>query len=196
MQRSSVKSQFRLCHVIKNTFSVLTFLPSLIWATARATAGGANCWMVDDSQDQWIPDGFRIAILAINFIFLIDIIRVMALKLKRGKTSQQTRATLKATLFLMPLFGVQIVIITNRNIVTSKDCQAEDIYYYVSYLVEGLQGVMVAILFCYINQEIRKELKNAYRKFLLEVQVRFGINLNTNQDNRRRTTAATSVDPY
>jgi hypothetical protein len=175
---------------------VLTFLPSLIWATARATAGGANCWMVDDSQDQWIPDGFRIAILAINFIFLIDIIRVMALKLKRGKTSQQTRATLKATLFLMPLFGVQIVIITNRNIVTSKDCQAEDIYYYISYLVEGLQGVMVAILFCYINQEIRKELKNAYRKFLLEVQVRFGINLNTNQDNRRRTTAATSVDPY
>jgi hypothetical protein len=91
MQRSSVKSRFRLCHVIKNTFSVLTFLPSLIWATARATAGGANCWMVDDSQDQWIPDGFRIAILAINFIFLIDIIRVMALKLKRGKTSQQTR---------------------------------------------------------------------------------------------------------
>jgi uncharacterized membrane protein len=96
----------------------------------------------------------------------------------------------------MPLFGVQIIIITNRNIVTSKDCQDEDIYYYISYLVEGLQGVMVAILFCYINQEIRKELKNAYRKFLLEVQVRFGINLNTNQDNRRRTTAATSVDPY
>lgn len=80
-----------------------------------------------------------------------------------SKTFSVLRATLKATLFLMPLFGVQIVIITNRNIVTSKDCQAEDIYYYVSYLVEGLQGVMVAILFCYINQEVRLFIFNQRR---------------------------------
>jgi hypothetical protein len=80
-----------------------------------------------------------------------------------SKTFSVLRATLKATLFLMPLFGVQIVIITNRNIVTSKDCQAEDIYYYISYLVEGLQGVMVAILFCYINQEVRLFIFNQSR---------------------------------
>ncbi|XP_064212169.1 calcitonin gene-related peptide type 1 receptor [Tribolium castaneum] len=170
----------------------LSFLPSLIWATTRAGHGGTDCWMVDDnSNDQWIPDGFRIAILAINFLLLFDIIRVMALKLKRGNTSQQTKATLRATLFLIPLFGVHIIFITNRNIVPSHTCQAEDIYYYLSYVMEGLQGVMVAILFCYINAEVRGELKNAYRKFLLALESRFGITFGKVRDIHRRPTAAT-----
>lgn len=79
---------------VKIQFLVVTFLPSLIWAILRTVHNGTDCWMVDDSAvDQWIPDGFRITILVINFLLLFDIIRVMVLKLRRGNTTQQTRYT-------------------------------------------------------------------------------------------------------
>ncbi|RZC36468.1 corticotropin-releasing factor receptor 2, partial [Asbolus verrucosus] len=176
--------------------AVLSFLPSLIWATARGLNEGTDCWMVDNTKDQWIPDGFRIAILAVNFIFLLDIIRVMTLKLKHSNTSQQAKATLRATLFLIPLFGVHIVIITNRNIVSSNTCQAEDIYYYISYLMEGIQGPMVALLFCYMSSEVIGEIKNLFRKLAISLQQKYGFNFKKKQDNFPRTTAATYVDPY
>lgn len=57
----------------------------------RNDHGAKDCWMVDDTNDQWIIDGFRIAILVINFLLLLDIIRVMVMKLKRGSVSQQVK---------------------------------------------------------------------------------------------------------
>ncbi|XP_063909307.1 calcitonin gene-related peptide type 1 receptor-like [Zophobas morio] len=175
--------------------SVLSFLPSLIWAIVRNDHGAKDCWMVDDTNDQWIIDGFRIAILVINFLLLLDIIRVMVMKLKRGSVSQQVKSTFRATLFLIPLFGIHIVIITNRNIVPSNTCEAQDIYYYISYLVEGLQGIMVALLFCYINSEVRGELENAFRKFVLYLEQRFDLKFEKKEDLRRATTA-TYVEAY
>lgn len=63
------------------------------------------------------------------------------------------RSTLRATLFLLPLFGLHIILVSNRNIV-GDTCFEEDIFYYFSYIMEGLQGVMVAFCFCYINSEV------------------------------------------
>lgn len=71
-------------------FSVLTFLPSLIWAICLGALEAQSCWMVDIHGFQWIVDSFRITILAINIILLLDIVRVMLLKLKRKSTTKQT----------------------------------------------------------------------------------------------------------
>lgn len=137
--------------------------------------------MVEDSGYQWIVDGFRIAVLAINTLLLLDIIRVLLMKLRQHTTANHAkykvhyifwkkilhalqnfciylnsfcRSTLRATLFLMPLFGLHIILVSNRNIV-GDTCVEEDIFYYVSYTMEGLQGVMVAFCFCYINTEVK-----------------------------------------
>lgn len=73
------------------SFSVLTLIPSLTWAIAKGVAQGDNCWMVDTNGYQWINDGFRIGVLAVNTFLLLDIIRVMLLKMKHGNTSRQTK---------------------------------------------------------------------------------------------------------
>lgn len=52
-----------------------------------------NCWMADSSWYQWIPDGFRIAILAINIILLLDIIRALLCKLRKNISAQHTKYT-------------------------------------------------------------------------------------------------------
>lgn len=55
----------------------------------------------------------------------------------------------------MPLFGLHIILVSNRNIV-GDTCFEEDIFYYISYTMEGLQGVMVALCFCYVNTEVKR----------------------------------------
>lgn len=51
-----------------------------------------NCWMVDsDSWFQWITDGYKYVILAINSTLLMDIFRVLIFKLKHRRSSGNTK---------------------------------------------------------------------------------------------------------
>lgn len=133
-----------------------------------------NCWMVDtDSWFQWITDGYKYVILIINTILFGDIIRVLIFKLKRNTNSSTLlvkitktiksefdlknvsfRSAFKAALFLLPLFGVPLLVTSQREIFDKTDCTAGDIYYYITYVLEGLQGVSVAMIFCYFNKEV------------------------------------------
>ncbi|KAG5869273.1 hypothetical protein JTB14_000319 [Gonioctena quinquepunctata] len=133
--------------------AALTFSSSIPWAIAMAFKEAENCWMVDADGLQWILDGFRIAILLINSILLMDIIRVMLLKLKQGGTTRQTKAAFRAAVFLIPLFGLHILV-TAKKLVYDDSCAAEDIYDFTRYSMEPLQGILVAILFCYANTEV------------------------------------------
>lgn len=65
------------------------------------------------------------------------------------------RSAIKAAILLVPLFGVPLIITSQREIFDQNDCTAGDIYYYVTYAVEGLQGILVALFFCYLNVEVR-----------------------------------------
>ncbi|KAF5303503.1 hypothetical protein FQR65_LT08202 [Abscondita terminalis] len=167
---------------------VLSFLPTTIWAILMAVNLNNNCWTVDTSWYHWITDAFRIGVLCLNVLLLLNIVRVLLKKLKRNVTAKETKSTLKATLFLLPLFGVPFILIANRNIIDEKSCTAGDIYYYVSYSIQALQSVMVALLFCYLNKEVHTQIKKTYKTILIE---RFGVNVNS--ANRRRDTAATYV---
>nr|XP_023012794.1 corticotropin-releasing factor receptor 2-like [Leptinotarsa decemlineata] len=169
---------------------VLTFSSSIPWAIAMAALEAKNCWMVDIHNLQWIVDGYRIVILVINTIFLMDIIRVMLLKMKHGGTTRQTMAAFRATLFLIPLFGLHILI-TAKKLVYDDSCAAEDLYDYARYSMESLQGILVAILFCYANKEVKNELRNAYRKLAIHLNQKYGWNIGEEAiyNNRRATTA-------
>ncbi|XP_044258670.1 corticotropin-releasing factor receptor 2-like [Tribolium madens] len=169
-------------------FFVLSCLPSLIWALLRSLHHGEYCWVIDNTGDQWVTDGFRLTILTINFLLLMDILRVMILKLKHNSVSQQTKTTLRVTLFLIPLFGLHILITVNRDMVPDNTCGSVDVYYYATYFVEGLQGILVAFLFCYINKEVHHEIINASRKMIIYLQQKL------DKKSERRTTSATIVE--
>ncbi|XP_028131373.1 calcitonin gene-related peptide type 1 receptor isoform X1 [Diabrotica virgifera virgifera] len=172
----------------------LTFTFSTAWAASMASINAKLCWLSSNNL-QWIMDGYRIAILFINTVLLGDIIRVMVLKIKHGTTTEQTMAAFRATIFLIPLFGLHIILTANK-IVYDKSCTAEDVYEYVRYTMEGLQGIVVSIIFCYANKEVQGEIKNMYRKLCIYLNQRFDWHLGENYDKRRATTATFVQDNY
>lgn len=134
---------------------MLSLTPALVWAGVKATQYDVYCWIVDDSWRQWIIDGSRYVLLGANTIFLIDILRVILWKVRDAvaNSSQHTRFTLRATLVLLPLFGVQFIMMSQRPI--DAPCFWDSFFYYVSYTIDGLQGVIVSLLYCYLNKEVR-----------------------------------------
>lgn len=47
--------------------------------------------MVDTNGEQWSVDSFRVVILVINTLLLMDIIRVMLFKMKQKGPTKQTK---------------------------------------------------------------------------------------------------------
>lgn len=153
--------------------AIYSVVPTLIWSLLLIMKNQGNCWVVDLNGYQWIVDSCRIFVIVMNSIFLIDIVRILITKMNQGGTSRQTKAALRATIFLIPLFGLHFII-TAKQIPIDETCHSEDIYQYTRYSMEALQAIMVAILFCYINNEVHNELENAWRKLLIHFNQKFG----------------------
>jgi hypothetical protein len=62
------------------------------------------------------------------------------------------RKAVKATLVLVPLFGLHFAITIYRP--QSGVCQWQELYVYLDILLDGLQGAVVALIFCYVNGEV------------------------------------------
>ncbi|CAH0547981.1 unnamed protein product [Brassicogethes aeneus] len=167
---------------------VLSVTPSLVWATVKAVNNRDFCWLTDSNNEQWIVDGFRVGVMTINAIILLDILRTIFTKMKQGGASRQAKAALRATFILIFLFGLHFAI-TAKKVVFDDSCLAEDVYEYFRYGMEALQGIMVAILFCYANVEVHRELKKTYLRFQLYMEERFGWKFKIRGEVRRPTSA-------
>lgn len=141
---------------------VIALVPAIAWAAVMAVYNNHSCWIVYTVDHiQWILDAPRVAILLVNTVLFIDVLRVLLTKIRNSENTNQLN-TAKATLFLMPLFGSQFLLTAFRP--NTTDCTLEQFYYYVAYTVEGLQGFIVAILFCYVNKEVHVLIKQTYKK--------------------------------
>ena len=89
-----------------------------------------------------------------NTVFLINIIRILVIKLRSTPTNEpsQYRKAVRATLVLIPLFGLHFLITVYRP--PEKGCDWIEAYYYTNYLLDGLQGFIVCCIFCYGNGEV------------------------------------------
>ena len=74
----------------------------------------------------------------------------------------------RAAAMLVPLFGLQFLV-TALPPPDDVDCDVEQVYYVVSYLISGLQGALVACIYFYTNAEVRSLL--TYKKVRAEVIV-------------------------
>lgn len=142
--------------------AVIALAPAIAWAAVMAVHNDHSCWLIYTVPHiQWILDVPRIAILLVNTGLFIDVLRVLLTKIRNSENANQL-STAKATLFLMPLFGTQFLLTAFRP--STDNCTEEQIYYYASYTIEGLQGLVVALLFCYVNKEVHALIKATYRK--------------------------------
>nr|XP_006002195.1 PREDICTED: parathyroid hormone/parathyroid hormone-related peptide receptor [Latimeria chalumnae] len=142
-----------------------------VWATFRAAIADTGCWDLSAGNLKWIIQVPILAAIVVNFILFINIIRVLATKLRetnagRCDTRQQYRKLLKSTLVLMPLFGVHYIVFMALPY-TDVSGILWQIQMHYEMLFNSFQGFFVAIIYCFCNGEVQAEIKKSWSRWTL-----------------------------
>ncbi|CAG04358.1 unnamed protein product, partial [Tetraodon nigroviridis] len=132
------------------------------WVVMKLLKENKECWAVNENMNYWWI--IRLPILfasLINFLIFIKILKVILSKLRASNQSgypdfklrQVFFVLAKATLTLIPLFGIHEVIF-----VFATDEQTTGILRYIkvffSLTLNSFQGLLVSVLYCYSNKEV------------------------------------------
>ncbi|XP_066573358.1 parathyroid hormone/parathyroid hormone-related peptide receptor [Amia ocellicauda] len=139
-----------------------------VWASVRATLADTECWDLSAGNFKWIVQVPVLAAIVVNFVLFLNIIRVLATKLRetnagRCDTRQQYRKLLKSTLVLMPLFGVHYIVFMAMPY-TEVSGIPWQIQMHYEMLFNSIQGFFVAIIYCFCNGEVQAEIKKAWSR--------------------------------
>ncbi|CAH0384986.1 unnamed protein product [Bemisia tabaci] len=137
----------------------LPFLFVAAWVVLRTLYDNELCWTTNNNL--FIYSVIRVPIIIsilLNFCMFINIVRVLMLKLRASMSeeTQRLRRWAKSTLVLVPLLGVQYVL--SLAISAIQDDTIQILWLFFDQLLGSFQGSMVAILYCFMNSEVRAEL--------------------------------------
>ncbi|XP_021376280.1 calcitonin gene-related peptide type 1 receptor-like isoform X2 [Mizuhopecten yessoensis] len=118
----------------------------------------SSCW-IGESSLQWIMYVPIIISMVANFVFLCNIVRLLITKLRQVPEATQTKKAARATLILIPLLGLQFLLVPLRPEIGSD---METAYHYISALVVSLQGAFVSTMYCFCNSEVISVLKRKW----------------------------------
>ncbi|XP_033849493.1 calcitonin gene-related peptide type 1 receptor [Acipenser ruthenus] len=138
-------------------------VPASIHAVARTKYFDDNCWMSVETHLLYIVHGPIVAALLVNLFFLLNIVRVLVTKLRdthRAESNMYMKAV-RATLILVPLLGIQFVIIPWRP----ENRLAGEIYDYIMHILMHYQGLLVATIFCFFNGEVQAALRRQWMQY-------------------------------
>uniref|UniRef100_A0A8D0C7P1 Vasoactive intestinal peptide receptor 2 n=1 Tax=Salvator merianae TaxID=96440 RepID=A0A8D0C7P1_SALMN len=139
----------------------------IIWILSRVYLDNNGCWDTNDHNIPWwiIRVPILISIL-VNFVLFISIIRILLQKLRSpdvgGNDQSQYKRLTKSTLLLIPLFGVHYMIFAVFPIRISPSYQI-----IFELCLGSFQGLIVAVLYCFLNSEVQGELKRKWRSWCL-----------------------------
>ncbi|XP_062594883.1 secretin receptor-like, partial [Saccostrea cucullata] len=142
---------------------VLSVIP---WILVRSYLEDTLCWSTHTAKNKlvWIIRGPIVATIVVNFIFFINIIRVIFTKLTAShmNDNHRYRKLARSTLVLIPLFGVYYMI----SVVMPEcmDPSVELIWLYVESGVNSFQGFLVVLLFCFLNGEVQHEIHKKWNR--------------------------------
>uniref|UniRef100_A0A8C7X4L9 Vasoactive intestinal peptide receptor 2 n=1 Tax=Oryzias sinensis TaxID=183150 RepID=A0A8C7X4L9_9TELE len=111
----------------------------------------------------WSRTTVPVFLYKINFILFISIIRVLVQKLRcsevGGNDQSQYRRLAKSTLLLIPLFGVHYVVFF--YLMEPDDQVLKQIKIFFDLGIGSFQGLIVAVLYCFLNSEVQSELRRS-----------------------------------
>ncbi|TRY58693.1 hypothetical protein DNTS_023104 [Danionella cerebrum] len=147
-----------------------------IWVSARVSLADTQCWDISAGNLKWIYQVPILAAIVVNFFLFLNIIRVLASKLWETNTGkldprQQYRKLLKSTLVLMPLFGVHYMLFMALPY-TEVTGLLWQIQMHYEMLFNSSQGFFVAFIYCFCNGEVQAELKKAWLRRSLTLDLK------------------------
>uniref|UniRef100_A0AAR2KFT0 Gastric inhibitory polypeptide receptor n=1 Tax=Pygocentrus nattereri TaxID=42514 RepID=A0AAR2KFT0_PYGNA len=135
------------------------------WIVMRYLYENTRCWEINENMAYWwiIRTPILLAIL-VNFFIFIRIIKILISKLKAHQmryTDYKFRLA-KSTLTLIPLLGIHEVVFA---VMTEEQTEGvlRNINLFFELFFNSFQGFLVAILYCFVNKEVRTTRNEAFR---------------------------------
>ncbi|XP_054720653.1 calcitonin gene-related peptide type 1 receptor-like [Uloborus diversus] len=146
---------------------VFPVFPVVTFALLRWHFADEQCWAVPVKPYEWVTNSLNLLSLILNLAFLCNIIRVLVTKLRATHANEpsQFRKAVRATLVLVPLFGLHFFLVIYRP--QGGECLVLEIYSFLSYTMDGLQGLLVSLIFCYLNGEVIDLIRRSWYRFRL-----------------------------
>lgn len=147
-----------------------------IWAatTSKYFGGTTTCWWgYNLNITYWILEGPRLAVIITNMVFLLNIIRVLVLKLRQSHTSEleQVRKAVKAAIVLLPLLGItNLLNMTGAPL--DKSFWEFALWSYTTHFLTSFQGFFIALLYCFLNGEVRDAVSKQFALYLAKRETR------------------------
>ncbi|CAG9813259.1 unnamed protein product [Phaedon cochleariae] len=112
----------------------------------------------------WIFQVPTLVVLLLNFIFLISIMWVLITKLRSANTleTQQYHKAAKALLVLMPLLGIQYVIMVYAPKYKKSSI---DVFELARAILISTQGFTVALFYCFLNTEVQNAVRHHFNNW-------------------------------
>ncbi|KAI0243281.1 PDF receptor [Lamellibrachia satsuma] len=154
-------------------------IPVIITTTWAITNGlmvdtQSQCWFGYTYRPYyWILEGPRVAIIGVNLIFLLNIIRVLVTKLRKTSSTEALQVSkqhlfcstlhckqavtllkaVKAAIVLLPLLGFNnFLALVEAPLDTPVKFAA---WSYTSHFLISFQGFFISLLYCFLNGEVQ-----------------------------------------
>uniref|UniRef100_A0A3Q2Z8A3 Glucagon receptor a n=1 Tax=Hippocampus comes TaxID=109280 RepID=A0A3Q2Z8A3_HIPCM len=137
------------------------------WVIAKYLYENHECWGQNINMNYWWI--IRSPIL-INFLIFIHIIKILVSKLRAHQmryTDYKFRLA-KSTLTLIPLLGIhQVVFIYVTDEATESTIGLRLTKLIIDLFFSSFQGLLVAILYCFVNKEVQSEVLKKWKRWKL-----------------------------
>ncbi|XP_018013930.1 calcitonin receptor [Hyalella azteca] len=148
-----------------------------VWATCRALLENYQCWLGDHKGDPYklhlITDIPVLLSLLVSVGLLVHMVCILHMQLRGRHDSEQEakKKVAKATLFLVPVFGVQFLLTSVAP--TNVSCVGLQAYLFIAYALTGLQGLLASVLYCFSNRDVKLQLRGTWEQLLSTCCPRF-----------------------
>ncbi|XP_015834184.1 parathyroid hormone/parathyroid hormone-related peptide receptor isoform X2 [Tribolium castaneum] len=147
-------------------------LPLIIvgfWVAARLLVEDNLCWTTHENYDVFLIIGIPTMVsILINLLLFMRISMVLYSKLRSpiNEDSRRYQKWVKSTLVLVPLFGVHYALFLALYYLIKTNKIVEVVWLFCDLLFGSFQGFFVAILYCFLNGEVKSEIQPHLYYFL------------------------------